>query len=155
MSFNAPRREEYDGAKIIYLSFMDNTFLFEKKIVIDKTGSFDLKEITHLQHRDLNWDSHLVGHVEKPWNASPPAWTHSRLGESWIYNEGMRSCLRNAELREGCAAGTTSSVARRWPISSQQLKCDWLAPCLLSTVHWYSLLCFVILRKQWFSLENN
>ena len=31
MSFNAPRREEYDGAKIIYLSFMDKTFLFEKK----------------------------------------------------------------------------------------------------------------------------
>ena len=43
---------------------------------------------------------------------------------------------RNAELSKkcgaegggGCAAGTTSSVARRWPISSQQLECDWLAP---------------------------
>ena len=55
--------------------------------------------------RNLNWDSQLVGNVEKPWNASPPAWTHSRLGEIWIYNEGMRSCLRNAELRGGCAAG--------------------------------------------------
>ena len=41
MSFNAPRREEYDGAKIIYLSFMDKTFFF-RKIVIDKTRSFDL-----------------------------------------------------------------------------------------------------------------
>ena len=40
MSFNAPRREEYDGAKISYLSFMDNFFF--RKIVIDKTRSFDL-----------------------------------------------------------------------------------------------------------------
>ena len=41
MSFNAARREEYDGAKIIYLSFMDKTCLFFRKIVIDKTRSFD------------------------------------------------------------------------------------------------------------------
>ena len=40
MSFNAPRREEYDGAEILYLSSMDNTFF--RKIVIDKTRSFDL-----------------------------------------------------------------------------------------------------------------
>ena len=35
---------------------------------------------------------------------------------------GARSTIRSP------AAGTTSSVARRWPISSQQLECDWLAP---------------------------
>ena len=56
----------------------------------------------------------------------------------------MRNCLRNAELRGGCAAGTTSSVARRCPISSQQLECDWLAPWLLSTVHTYWLLYFLL-----------
>ena len=54
----------------------------------------------------------------------------------------MRSCLRKVALSGGCAAGATSSVARRWPISSQQLECDWLAPNLLSTVHSYSLLLF-------------
>ena len=32
-------------------------------------------------------------------NANPLGWTHLRLGEIWIYNEGMRSSLRNAELR--------------------------------------------------------
>ena len=47
-------------------------------------------------------------------------------------------------LSGGCAAGTTSSVGRRWPISSQQLECDWLAPYLLSTVHSYSLLYFLL-----------
>ena len=52
----------------------------------------------------------------------------------------MRSCLRNAELTGGCVAGTTSSVAQRWPITSKQLECDWLASCPLSTAHSYSLL---------------
>ena len=32
---------------------MDKTFFF-RKIVIDKTRSYDLKEIAHLKHRDLN-----------------------------------------------------------------------------------------------------
>ena len=42
---------------------------------------------------------------------------------------------RNSEpaaLGDRCVvavARTTSSVGRRWPISSQQLECDWLAPC--------------------------
>ena len=39
MSFNAPRREEYDGAKIIYLSWIK--LFFFRKIVINKTRSFD------------------------------------------------------------------------------------------------------------------
>ena len=30
-----------------------------------------LKKITHLYHGDLNCDSHLVGNVEKPCNATP------------------------------------------------------------------------------------
>ena len=41
MSFNAPRREEYDGAKIIYLSFMDKTCLF-----LEKSLSIKLDRLT-------------------------------------------------------------------------------------------------------------
>ena len=60
--------------------------------------------------------------VEKPWCANLLGWTHSPLGEIWISNEGMRSCLRNVALSGGFAAGTNWSVARRWPIISQQLE---------------------------------
>ena len=34
-------------------------------------GGWVLEEMTHLYHGNLNWDSHLVGHVEKPWNLNP------------------------------------------------------------------------------------
>ena len=47
---------------------------------------------------------------------------------------------RNAELRGGCAAGTTSSVTRRWPISPQHLECDFAMPVAMPAVHSYSLL---------------
>ena len=97
-----------------------------------------LKKITHLYHGDLNWDSHLVGNVEKPFIATPLGWTHPRQGELWFYNEGIRSWQRNSEPG-------VSSVARRWPISSKQLECDWLAGAIpLSTVHSNSLLYFLL-----------
>ena len=41
MSFNAPRREEYDGAKMIYLSFMDKNFSF-----LEKSLSMKLDRLT-------------------------------------------------------------------------------------------------------------
>ena len=63
--------------------------------------------------------------LKTTWNAIPPAWAHSHLRGIWTYNEGIRSPLK--KIRSP-AAGTTSSVARWWPISSQQLECDWLAP---------------------------
>ena len=52
----------------------------------------------------------------------------------WI---NLNSQQRNADLSKksgverGCPAGTTLSVVRRWPISLQQLECDWLVP-----YHW-------------------
>ena len=29
--------------------------------------------------------------LKNTWNVTPPGWIHSRLGEIWIYNEGIRS----------------------------------------------------------------
>ena len=37
--------------------------------------------------------------LKTTWNAIPPGWTHSHLGEIWIYNEGIRSPLNNSQAR--------------------------------------------------------
>ena len=106
---------------------------------------------------DLNWDSHLVGHVEKYLKC------YSARLNSLTPRRNLNLQRRNSEPKElggrcvVAVARTTSSVGRRWPISSQQLECDWLAPCRwVPTVHSNSLLYFsVILRNPWFSLGNN
>ena len=86
----------------------------------------------------------------KPWSATPLGWTHSRLGEIWFCNEGIRSWLRNSEPGGGyhfvgCAA-VANQLAATWM---------WLAGAIpLRTFHSNSLLCFVILRNLWYSLGN-
>ena len=74
------------------------------------------------------------------WNANLPGWAHSHLGEIWIYNEGIRSSLSNAEPGGGyrfvgCAA-VANQLAAAWM---------WLAGTIpLSTVHLNSLLYFML-----------
>ena len=56
--------------------------------------------------------------LKTTWNANPPGWTHSHLGEIWIYNEGIRSPLNNSEPGGGyhfvgCAA-VANQLAAAW-----------------------------------------
>ena len=74
--------------------------------------------------------------LKTTWNANPPGWTHSHLGEIWIYNEGIRSSLSYSEPGGGyrfvgCAA-VANQLAAAWM---------WLAGAMqLTTVHSNSLL---------------
>ena len=78
--------------------------------------------------------------LKTTWYANRPGWTHSRLGEIWIYNEWIRSWLRNSEPRGGyhfvgCAA-VANQLAAAWM---------WLAGAIpLSTVHSSSFLYFLL-----------
>ena len=78
--------------------------------------------------------------LKTTWNANPPGWTHSHLGEIWNYNEGIRSSLRYLEPGGGyrfvgCAA-VANQLAAAWM---------WLAGAIpLTTVHSNSLLYFML-----------
>ena len=78
--------------------------------------------------------------LKTTWNANSAGWTHSHLGEIWIYNEGIRSSLRNSEpgggyYFVGCTA-VANQLAAAWM---------WLAGAIpLSTVHTNSLLYFML-----------
>ena len=69
--------------------------------------------------------------LKNTWNVTPPSWVMSSLTSRKNLNLQRRNS-EPAALGGRCVvavARITSSVGRRWPISSQQLECDWLAPC--------------------------
>ena len=89
---------------------------------------------------DLN---HLVAHIGNSkcqsarLNSLSPRRNLNLQRKNAVYKQGVRDLLG---LRGGYPFVRFAAVA----ISSQQLECDWLTPYLLSTIHSYSLLYFLL-----------
>ena len=74
--------------------------------------------------------------LKTTWCAIPPGWTHSHLREIWIYNEGIRSPLKNSKPGGGYHFVGCAAVANQLAAAGM-----WLAGSIpLSTVHSNSLL---------------
>ena len=107
-----------------------------------------LKEITHLYHGDLNWDSHLVGHVEKLLMLLRSA-ELAHASEKFDFSTkefGADKEIQSQELRRLRGGGQASRsslnvIGWRHTVEHGSLK---LASILS-----------VVLGNPWFNLENN
>ena len=67
--------------------------------------------------------------LKNTWNVTPPGWIHSRLGEIWIYNEGIRSQLSWEVVASLPLPVPLRRLGGGGQSARSSLNVIWLAPC--------------------------
>ena len=92
-------------------------------------GTQAMKEIFHLQHRVLNWDSHLVARVEKPLTCESFAWKHTPAENIEFSTNGYRFYRSSEGMRRG------HTLVYQWLTDVQNCRTRLTDECV-----WYGLL---------------
>ena len=64
--------------------------IFWTSLIPQYLSDIPLKEIVHLQHGVLNWDSHIVASVKQPLNSESFAWKHFLAEEIGFFRDENR-----------------------------------------------------------------